>query len=301
MTVFSNSFARSKSGFILAASGTGLQVTASSGMTVAVAAGTYFLGGKTIVYGGANVTADTANPTNARYDVVVLNSAGTAFIVKGTAAASPTVPVFKDDVMPVAILVISANDATIASADIIDIRDFGGLTADGTTISVSAAGALSVVQSGLTQLSSVVASGSNTTSLVGNGTAQTVFTDTYTALASGDLAQIFITCNFARTAGAGTTDLTLSISGTTLDTHTMGTGTASIWRISLFRSATAARSRLVVEHMESGVTGTDAWNVVANTTFSGTAATLLLQANTAAATNGDYAYSYCVQKLATGV
>ena len=307
MSLQSVSFQRARQGTVLAASGTGLQVTASSGMTVAIAAGTYFLGGKTIVYAGANVTADTADPTNSRYDVVVLDINGTASIVKGTAAASPTVPLYKDDVMPVAILVITANDATIASGDIIDVRDLAGISADGTTISVSAAGVLSVLPAGLTSsFDPVVASGQGNVSIVGNGTAQNVFTDTFTQN-DGDIIEIICRYRIDNTAGVDTPDLVLKLGSTNLNTSTLTSGGADAYRMTraiYMYSATAGQGWGFVEQIgNSGATGTAAQTIAKNDvdSWTNTGASITLTADPAAATTTRVRYAYMVRRHVPGV
>lgn len=303
MTLQSVSFQRARQGTVLAASGTGLKVSASSGMTVSIATGTYFLGGKTIVYAGANVTSDTADPTNARYDVVVLDINGTASIVKGTPAASPVVPLYKDDVMPVAILVITAADATIASADIIDVRDLAGISVDGTTISISAAGVLSVIPAGITGFPTVLASGQGNTSIVGNGADQTVFTDSFTAPSTGDMIVVYMKESFTRTAGAGAgNSYTPKIGATNLLSQAFTDGNFRLQE-ALQSSGTGNRGFFIVKEVQDGATGTAAETVVTNTTnaFNSPPTTVSLLANVPVSTTYNIEYTYCVLKYTGGV
>lgn len=186
MSITSTNFTQPKTGFVIGISGGGVKVSPSSGMTVAISSGFYFLGGKQSFYAGGTKAISAAHASLTRYDVIGIDSSGTIFVKEGTPAASPSVPIARDDLLLLAVITVTGGDATIASGDITDIRNIGGVSADGTTLSVSSGGVMSVVPSGITGFPAVIASGSGTTNLTGNGAAQTIFTDSFTALSAGE-------------------------------------------------------------------------------------------------------------------
>lgn len=71
----------------------GFELSASSGMTIAVAAGTYRVDGVVSAFAGTTKTLDAApGAGDARYDLLVLGADGVVDIVKGTANSSPVKP-----------------------------------------------------------------------------------------------------------------------------------------------------------------------------------------------------------------
>jgi hypothetical protein len=106
-------------------------VTASSGMTVAVsaiAAGVTINGTvETSAYAGGTVTADAADATNPRRDLVYYDQSGAVGIKNGTPTAvttttGPALPVLDDDEIAVAELYIAKDAVVINTADISDRR-----------------------------------------------------------------------------------------------------------------------------------------------------------------------------------
>lgn len=107
-------------------------VTPSSGLTVAVAAiaanGVVINGTlESTAYAGGTVTADAADVTNPRRDLVYYDQTGTVAIKKGTATAvtsttGPALPILDDDEIAVAELYIAANETTIDAGEITDRR-----------------------------------------------------------------------------------------------------------------------------------------------------------------------------------
>ena len=87
-------------------SGCGLTYSGSD-MTVAVAAGSVRHNGVVVTVAGNNVTL-VADSTNPRWTWIGVKSDGTAEIVSGTAAATPTVPEIGDRV-PLALVYVQAN------------------------------------------------------------------------------------------------------------------------------------------------------------------------------------------------
>lgn len=94
-------------------SGCGLTYSAAN-MTVTVAAGTVLHNGSTVTVAGNTVTL-VSDATNPRWTWIGVPSTGTAAIVSGTAAATPTVPEIGDYV-PLALVYVQANLAIANNA-----------------------------------------------------------------------------------------------------------------------------------------------------------------------------------------
>lgn len=74
----------------------------------------YFNGDK--LAAATQVTLDTSDPTNNRFDAVVVNEAGTVSIIKGTASASPVFPIIPDDKILIQYILVTANSVTPLSS-----------------------------------------------------------------------------------------------------------------------------------------------------------------------------------------
>jgi hypothetical protein len=129
----SNFFYKLISDGVFVTPSTSLQVTASSGMTVSVAAGYGMIKAKYINNDSpAYLTLDSADSTNPRLDRVVLglnyaNRAISLYIKKGTAAATPTAPTLTRTAgvlweLSLATIEVSAGATAITQADITDDR-----------------------------------------------------------------------------------------------------------------------------------------------------------------------------------
>lgn len=94
-------------------SGCGLTYSAAN-MTVTVAAGSVLHNGTTVTVAGNTVTL-VSDATNPRWTWIGIPSTGTAAIVSGTAAATPTVPEIGDYV-PLALVYVQANLAIANNA-----------------------------------------------------------------------------------------------------------------------------------------------------------------------------------------
>ena len=110
-----------------------LQVTAYSGMTVAIEPGYGMIKAKYITNDSPfYLTLDSADPTNPRLDRIVLglnyaDRSITAYVKKGTAASSPTAPVLTRTAgvlweISLATISVSAGATAITQADITDDR-----------------------------------------------------------------------------------------------------------------------------------------------------------------------------------
>jgi hypothetical protein len=71
---------------------TGGQVVWTSGLTFRISAATYYIGSTLYSSAEQTVTLGAADASNPRIDVIVLDTTGTAAVVAGTAAASPSEP-----------------------------------------------------------------------------------------------------------------------------------------------------------------------------------------------------------------
>lgn len=103
-------------------SGCAVTAQGSPDMTCAVASGTALSNGIQRSVSGGNVTFGTADATNPRIDLVVVDSSGTKAVRAGTAAEWPKPPTrTANDVVLAAVLVL-AGGTTIATNQIVDLR-----------------------------------------------------------------------------------------------------------------------------------------------------------------------------------
>lgn len=102
----------------------GCAVTAqgSPDMTVAVAKGAVLTNGVLKPVTAGNATIGTADATNPRLDLVVVDSTGAKQVRAGTAAASPKPPARTANDVILAVVYVPASDTTIASNQITDLR-----------------------------------------------------------------------------------------------------------------------------------------------------------------------------------
>jgi len=102
----------------------GCDVTAQStpDMTLAVAKGAVLTNGVLKPVTAGNVTIGTANATNPRIDLVVVDSTGAKQVRAGTAAASPKPPARSSNDVVLAAVYIPANDTSIETDHFVDMR-----------------------------------------------------------------------------------------------------------------------------------------------------------------------------------
>lgn len=91
-------------------------------MTVAVAAGVVCSNDGYFSVTAGNVTISTANATNPRIDLVVVDSSGAKQARAGTAAAAPKPPARTANDVVLASVFVPANDTTISTDQITDMR-----------------------------------------------------------------------------------------------------------------------------------------------------------------------------------
>jgi hypothetical protein len=125
-------------------SGCAVTAQGAPNLTVAVAAGVVWSNGVRRAVTAGNVTIGAANATNPRIDLVVVDSTGTKQCRAGTAAAAPKPPARTTDDVVLAAIYVPANDTTISTDQITDLRLMNGrdyvtasLAAD---VSIAAAG-----------------------------------------------------------------------------------------------------------------------------------------------------------------
>lgn len=197
---------------------TGLDVTAqgSPNMTVAVAKGSVLSNGALFaVAANASVTISAANATNPRLDYVVITSAGAIAVRAGTAAAVPKPPARTANDVVLAMVYVPANDTTISTNQITDLRIIRGGSANG-------GGAPILLKKVTTPVTF------NTTSAI-----QTYFTLTVPSgmLLAGQIIHVecggTILCN----SGTPTFTLTISFGGTTMFADVTTAGAADADRI----------------------------------------------------------------------
>lgn len=104
---------------------TGGAITGGADMTPAVADVTVVSNGKVCAVTGADVTIGTANATNPRFDLIVVqNSDCTLQVRAGTAAANPKPPSRTANDVLLGVVYVAANDTAIGTSEIVDLRVF---------------------------------------------------------------------------------------------------------------------------------------------------------------------------------
>ena len=166
----------------------------SPDMTVAVSKGAVLTNGILKAVAAGNVTITTANSTNPRIDLIVVDSSGTKQVRAGTAAANPAPPTRTANDVILAVVYIPASDVTISTNQISDIRVMrtqGPIVIYRTTTQVTF----------------------NT-----NNTIQTYMTLTIPngLFLSGRVLRVRCGGNYLSNSGTGTWTLTISYGGTTL-------------------------------------------------------------------------------------
>lgn len=100
----------------------GCAVTGGADMTPEVAKGAVLSNGVMFAVAAGTVTIGTADATNPRIDLVVVNSSGTLAVRAGTAAANPKPPARTTNDVVLAAVYVPASDTAIATSQITDLR-----------------------------------------------------------------------------------------------------------------------------------------------------------------------------------
>lgn len=129
-------------------------------MTVAVAVGTVYIGGRPVAVTAGNVTITTADGSNPRIDLITVDTAGTKAAVAGTPSSNPVCPAIPASKTALAAVYVPSGVTAITSGMITDKRIFCrqldrrfnvldyGAVGDGTTddtVAVAAAAAAAAV------------------------------------------------------------------------------------------------------------------------------------------------------------
>jgi len=100
----------------------GCAVTGGADMTPAVASGVVISNGVWFAVTGADVTVTTADSTNPRIDLIVVDSSGALAVRAGTAASAPKPPARTANDVVLASVYVPASDTTIGTSQITDRR-----------------------------------------------------------------------------------------------------------------------------------------------------------------------------------
>jgi hypothetical protein len=231
----------------LTPSGANLQVT--------VAAGTITHDGATVSVAGNTVTlvADGSNP---RYTWIVVNSAGTASIVSGTPAATPTVPEVGDNV-ELALVKVSAGGTIASSQNVKDRRLFLPTPAD-TSVVTLASDQTSAATSTLANITGLAAAVAANTNYVFRGIVP------YYAAAADDYkfgitipaaATIHALVTYVNTSGSATV-ATITASGGSISAIGWGASTPGVVAITGVVINGANAGNIQFQHARVGGSGT---------------------------------------------
>lgn len=100
----------------------GLVVTGGGTMSPSVAKGAVLSNGTLFAIAAGSVTIGTADATNPRIDLIVVNSSGALAVRAGTAAAAPKPPARSTNDVVIASVYVPANDTAIGTSQITDLR-----------------------------------------------------------------------------------------------------------------------------------------------------------------------------------
>lgn len=136
----------------------GLAVTGGADMTPAVAKGAVLSNRVMFAVAAADVTIGTADGTNPRIDLIVVNSSGALAVRAGTAAANPKPPARSANDVVIAAVYVPASDTSIETTKCVDMRVFPPsptciyktTTAEVTNTTAAAIEALNKANSGVT-------------------------------------------------------------------------------------------------------------------------------------------------------
>lgn len=136
----------------------GLAVTGGADMTPAIAKGAVLSNRIMYAVAAADVTIGTADATNPRIDLIVVNSSGALAVRAGTAAANPKPPARSANDVVIWAVYVPANDTAIATSQCMDMRVtpafplciYRTIAAETTNTTAAAIEALNKANSGVT-------------------------------------------------------------------------------------------------------------------------------------------------------
>lgn len=100
----------------------GLAVTGNANMAPSVAKGAVLSNGTLFAVAGGTVTIGTADATNPRFDLIVVDSSGALQVRAGTAASSPKPPARTANDVIIAVVFVPPTDTAISTSQITDLR-----------------------------------------------------------------------------------------------------------------------------------------------------------------------------------
>lgn len=202
----------------------------SPDMTVAVAKATTLSNRLLKATAAGNATITTANATNPRIDLVVINSSGAIAVRAGTAAAAPKPPSRTANDVVLCAVYVPANDTTISSTQITDMR----VMRDQGPIQVGYQGQTTT----------------NTTSTI-----FTIFTVTTPngMMTTGRVLRARCSGNYLSNSGTGTWTFTISYGGTTMFADATAATTADAdrgaWALEVTLNAVTSSSQTLGGHI----------------------------------------------------
>ena len=119
-------------------SGCAVSEDSPTGLFVAVALGEVLIGSKTASVTAADLAIAAADPTDDRFDLVVVDDAGTKSVVTGTASTNPVFPAIPANSIVIAAVFVDATDTLITDSQITDKRIFIRPASGATTFFVAA-------------------------------------------------------------------------------------------------------------------------------------------------------------------
>lgn len=145
----------------------GLDVTGGADMTPAVSKGAVLSNRVMFAVAAADVTIGTADGTNPRIDLIVVNSSGALAVRAGTPAATPKPPARTANDVVIAAVYVAANDTSIETTKCVDMRVaphypiciYRTTTAETTNTTGAAIEALNKANSGVTIPSGLLLAG----------------------------------------------------------------------------------------------------------------------------------------------
>lgn len=217
-------------------------VTGGANMTPSVAKCGVLSNGVLRAVAANTVTIGTADATNPRFDLIVVDSSGALQVRAGTAAASPKPPARTANDVVLGVVYVPAGDTAIATTQIIDMRVmreqgpiviYKSTTAETTNTTASAVHVLDKTNSGL---------------VIPNG-----------LFLAGRKLRVRIGGNFLLNSGTPNITLTITYGGTTLFADVTGNATADTDRLSWFLdfeiSAKSNSSQGMAGHLHLSIMG----------------------------------------------
>ena len=195
----------------------GLAMTGGADMTPDVAKGAVLSNGVLYAVAASTVTISAADATNPRLDLVVVNSSGSLAVRTGTPSATPKPPARTANDVVIAQIYVAANDTSIGSGSIQDLRVmrengpitiYKTTTAETTNTTAAAVHILNKAGSGL---------------VIPNG-----------LFLAGRILRVRIGGNMLLNSGTPTVRIVITYGGTTMFSDISGASTADADRLAFF-------------------------------------------------------------------